>query len=77
MARMPVEKIVNAFTYLVTNTGNTYGALIPKDVAICRRKVNGDIYYACADAKFYNQKDELPDTIKTILLEDELQEIPT
>ena len=76
MARMPVEKIVNAFTYLVTNTGNTYGALIPKDVAICRRKVNGDIYYACADAKFYNQKDELPDTIKTILLEDELQEIP-
>ena len=38
MARMPVEKIVNAFTYLVTNTGNTYGALIPKDVAICRRK---------------------------------------
>lgn len=75
MARLPVEKIVNAFDYLITNTGNTYGARIPEDVAMRSKKANGDIYYACANAKFYNQKDELPDTVKTIILEDELQEI--
>ena len=76
MARLPVEKIVNAFDYLTTNTGHTYGALIPEDVAIRGKKANGDIYYTCANAKFYNHQDELPDTITTILSEDEQKEIP-
>lgn len=75
MARLPIKKIEPAFDYIMRETGQRHGALIPEDIAMKSQGKYGE-FYAFSGGSGYKDKITLPDSIHTIIDEDALTPVP-
>ena len=75
MARLPIEKTEPAFEYLMRETGLWYSSLIPDGILIRSQGIYGE-FNQFSEGSGYTDKITLPDNIHTVILQEELTEIP-